>query len=196
MGSRVKIVRRGLRRLYARWRLHRMEWNGMQAPLTPPPGYEKYTEFSDALPGLQGVQPIQSYAHFREVLGKAWKLYLHHYWPDPDIIAAEEAAAKERDSALAGHARNIARERAKLVRSTRKVVANARENLPSSAGVLTDRLAVLHEALEEFMVGYKEASSGEVDILGNIKYSPDIVRPDNAPVVYRVEQQPADLTDK
>jgi hypothetical protein len=170
MGPRVKVVRRGLRRLYARWRLH-----------------EKYTEFSDALPGLKGVQPIQSSAHFREVLGKAWKLYLHHYWPDPDIIAAEEAEAKERNSALAGHARNIEREQAKLIRSTRKVVKKARENLPSSAGVLTDRLAVLHEALEEFMVGFKEASNGEVDILGNTRYSPDIVHPDNAPVVYRVE---------
>jgi hypothetical protein len=36
-------VSRGVRRLRARWRLHRMEWNAMHAPLRPPPGYEEHT---------------------------------------------------------------------------------------------------------------------------------------------------------
>jgi hypothetical protein len=180
------VLRRGLRRIYARWRLHRMEWNGMHAPLMPPPGYEKYTELREALPGLQDVQPVQSFAHFKILMAESWKLYMHHYIPDPDIVREEEAAEEKKWSKRDADIAAIAKEHAKLRRKTKKIMTNARQHIPMAQEALSGRLAILNESLNEFMVGFKEASSGQVDALGRVRYSPDIIHPENAPLVYRV----------
>jgi hypothetical protein len=163
-----------------------MEWNGMHAPLVPPPGYEKYAELREALPGLKDIQPIQSFAHFKELMAQSWKLYMHHYIPDPDIIREEEAAQQEKWSKREKDIAELAKEHAKLRRSTKKIMKNAREQLPMAKDALSGRLAILNESLKEFMIGFKEASSGQVDALGRPCYNPDIVRPENAPLVYRV----------
>lgn len=73
--------RRHVRRAHARWRLHRIEWNGRHRPLDPPKGYEKYYTAEEMFPGLRDKETWKPKT-FREHLHRlhiAWRLYRHQY---------------------------------------------------------------------------------------------------------------------
>lgn len=179
-------VTRGLRRIRARWRLHRIEWAAMHAPLHPPPGYEEDVSLRSAFPGLRSTPPIRSAPHFREVAVLAWRLYRHQYVSDPEIAAAEAAAeAKEAHRRRRRDERRREYERRALAEG-RELAAVAHDKLPDSTTALENRLDVLNVSLEQFMLGFTETSTGATTLFGERPYQDAVVDRGNAPVVYNV----------
>lgn len=97
-----------LRRLRARWRLHRSEWASAHAPLPDPPGYEAYTSITGLFPSRVAIRPLRDVAHARATLRAGLQLYREYYFPEsttPDSISrrawteAERAAAQRRAAA-------------------------------------------------------------------------------------------------
>lgn len=159
----------------------------MHAPLQPPPGYEEDTTLRTVLPGLRGVPPIQSAAHFRAVAAAAWKLYRHQYIPDAEILA-EEAAAAEKEKERQRRREERRREyEARALAEGRKLATAAYDKLPDSTSALENRLDVLNASLDQFMQGFTETSTGATTLFGERPYQDAVVDPDNAPVVYKVE---------
>lgn len=163
-----------------------MEWAEMHRPLEPPPGYEKYATLRASSPGLESVPPITSWSHFRDVLRAAWKMYKHSYFPDPEIIAKEEEERKEEERLKKLERAKRKRVQKKLRREGEEVLGIVHDSLPDSQKAIEERLDILNVSLEEFISGYRETSSGATTLFGATRYNEDAVRPENAPVVYRV----------
>jgi predicted nuclease with TOPRIM domain len=168
----------------------------MHAPLTPPPGYEKYATMREALPGLKDVPPIQSFSQFKLVLFEACKLYLHYYFPNPDILRREQEEAEAKKRSIREELETLAEERKQVIRKSKRVLKSLQRELPSSQEALAERLSVLHDSLEEFKAGFHEASSGTVDIFGRGFVDPDDHHPDNKPILYFVEEEGDSASDK
>ncbi|GAB0492967.1 hypothetical protein MMPV_004238 [Pyropia vietnamensis] len=97
-----------LRRLRARWRLHRAEWAAAHAPLPDPPGYEAYTSRTGLFPSRAVIRPLRDVAHARAAFRAGVQVYREYYFPEttaPDSISrrawteAERAAAQRRAAA-------------------------------------------------------------------------------------------------
>lgn len=170
---------RHIRRLRARWRLHRMEWNNMHRPLEPPPGYEKYYDPEEVFPGLKDeiklseVKPQQ----LRKAFKIAWKFYRHSWIPDPKVarILKEWGANTEDDNDDQGDIVDLdkmeemvnsgidsVQRLKKRARKTGKIISKEFEEVkPELQKIGQQRVLVLREALKEFGAGYEEASSGK-----------------------------------
>lgn len=181
-------IYRGMRRLRARWRLHRMEWAEMHTPMNVPPGYEEFATLRSNLPGLAAVPPIKSWAHFKLVFRAAWRMYKHDYFPDPELAAKEEDEQKERKQLEKVEKAKRRRYQKKILADGREVVGIVKDSLPDSQQAFEERLDILNLSLEEFMAGYGETSTGVTSLLGENMYNPDLVRPENPPVVYEASR--------
>lgn len=183
-------VRRGLRRLRARWRLHRMEWNGMQAPLEPPPGYESFVVGEDVISRLMGGRTIRSWSHFRTTLREGWKLYKHQYFPNPELVEEERRAEQQREAMIDELGKQRSKSRREIEKEAKSLFEHIKDAAPKSTGELGGRLDILQTAIDEFMIGYTETSTGSTTIFGNHTYNEDLVEPSNPPIVYRVDHHP------
>lgn len=165
-----------------------MEWNEMHAPLDPPAGYEHYATAEQAFPAMYAVKPFESWQDFVQSMKAAWKLYRHHYIPDPDILAQEE---KERQESERANDARIKRARESVV-SAHGVASDAfssavdhvNRHIPKTEEDMAHRLNLTQQAIKEFGLGFSEASSGAVDIFGKRLVPPDALRDDNKPVLY------------
>lgn len=192
-----------LRRLHARWRLHRMEWEAMHRPLEPPPGYERFHTDEAAFPGLRKpANSPKTWSEYRDAWRRAWKLYRHSYIPDDDITAAEQKEEAIRQKIferkadiLLGKGKKAAEDGFKVSQDTADDIARGlRDKKPEAEALLKDRVSILSKALNEFSEGYREGARGDFSIWETSddeeeEYSEDIIRQDNRPLAYIVEQQ-------
>lgn len=190
--DKYATARRGLRRLKARWRLHRIEWNAMHAPMEPPPGYESYATMREAVPAFSVFQEIHSWSDFKTRLRKAWKLYKHDYFPDPELVAEEERAENEHGKMVDELEEQRAHGRRIMKRDVLSLYKYMKAAAPKDTKELGGRLDILQEAIDQFSLGYSETSSGITTLFGIRSYHPDIIEPDNHPVVYRVDEDSLD----
>lgn len=171
-------VRRHVRRLRARWRLHRIEWNGRQRPLEPPPGYEHFYTKEEMFPGLKyHPKRSKSISQFLQRFRLAVRLYIHSFKSDPELIKMEKRLlaklkkkkhidGEQEDSFLQELEIKAYEMRDRAGKSFDDVVDEVKigikEGRPAAERLVKDRAEVLKKALDEFALGYKEAVSGEM----------------------------------
>lgn len=159
----------------------------MHTPLEPPPGFQHEASLRGIAPGLD-VTPIRSPEHFMRVLRAAWKLYKHQYIPDPELVAEEKAKAEEEARVRDVADRKRRRKEEEALREARDLGNIAYDALPKSKEDVQNRLDVINASLDQFMKGFNEVLSGETSIFGNRSYNETLVREDNKPVIYVVEE--------
>lgn len=193
-------VKRHWRRLQARWRLHRMEWDGRGRPLEPPPGYEHYYTKEEMFPGFKHRPlPSKNLKEFGTRLARAWKFYRHHYVHDPEmaeIIQKLEKSSIKFKYDMARHSANESeanwrKESEKASKLIQKIGGDAKVEFdskrPEVEQILKDRTMVLKDALGEFAIGYKEGVSGPLEWLNMADFDDDsfeVPSVDNMPVRY------------
>ena len=167
-----------------------MEWNAMHAPLEPPPGYEYYHSTEAVFPGLRAGYKVKTWKDLKFVVNGTWKLYKHHYIPDPEVeawlgrITKRDQAKKEERSERVTTA--VASDLHDAVQSARKVASAAKDLQPNAEQFMKERVSLLQESIGEFTAGFKETVTGETNVWGFAPYDIDIIESDNAPVVYSV----------
>lgn len=173
-----------------------MEWAALHRPLEPPPGYEHFHTKEAVFPGLRHKgKKIENWEQFKESFRGAWRLYKHHYYPDPEITKIEERMdlidQKEREKAMTNFLKKGEKLANKGIDTAQEVASDIadeiRDKRPAAERILSDRVAVLREALHEFAEGYHEAASGKRTFWGGVPYDEDLVRESNRPVVYKAE---------
>lgn len=192
----MKLIWRHLRRLRARWRLHRMEWDALHRPLEPPPGYERFHTLEAVFPGLRdNPKPPKDWAEFKRRLRGAWKLYKHDYISDPEITEMEARWEKQKEKKRYRVIAKLHEKSERFVDTSidkadeiaSDVVEGIKEKKPAVQKLMKNRVAVLQQALNEFSEGYSEAVSGRRTLWGETPYEEAIVQDDNRPVMYEVE---------
>lgn len=202
---RLLPVRRHLRRLRARWRLHQIEWYGRMRPLDPPKGYEKYYELEAVFPALKTQPPpAKNFAEFRKRMHIAWRLYKHYYFPDPELAKLELEIQHREDRELEKDADEMlkkAKARASgfkfeaertIDNFVDKAEAGFEANRPEAEQLVKNRAEILVAAMNEFAAGYNEAVAGKIKLFKIDQMDEfEIPEPDNLPVRYE-----AQLTDE
>lgn len=194
MASSRTPLTRGWRRLRARWRLHRIEWNAMHAPLEPPPGYEHMHTREAVFPGLRVAKKINSWADFRDIMRGAWKIYMHYFIPDREVERYEQHVLGTRAARKGERAEEAGERAGKTVRKGLELMEDVetvvKRNQPDAERFVRHRLSLVKDAMSEFSEGFAETASGARNLWGHPPYDEDIVRGDNAPVMYKaVEDQ-------
>lgn len=205
--------RRHWNRLRARWRLHRMEWNGRLRPLEPPPGYEHYYSEEELFPGLKSRgPPPQNFQEWLTRMRGAFRIYKHHYYPDPELTKIEETLFKGEDvdiDEVVQRMRTMAQESSKdLHKYKRKVEETVdsftdnvqekiKKNRPAAEVWFNNRMEILNASMAEFSTGYKEGADGSLQWMNflNIKGDDDNedldafkAHADNKPIRYEAQE--------
>lgn len=205
--------RRHWNRLRARWRLHRIEWNGRLRPLEPPPGYEHYYSAEEMFPGLKASgPPPKDFRDWLYHMRGAFRLYKHHYFPDPEITRIEQTLFKENEvdvdqalQRLRTMVKDSTKDAHKYKRKVEQAVDNftdnlqekIKENRPAAEEVFKNRMDVLKASMVEFSTGYKEGVDGSLQWAKLFDADDDDdddldafkSHPDNRPIRYEARQQ-------
>lgn len=209
--ARQAQIRRHWRRLRARWRLHRIEWNGRRRPLEPPPGYEHYYTPEEMFPGLKHAPPPpKNPKEFFERLRTAWRIYIHYYYPDPELTKIEKSWSTQNDESPEETYERVKdfvktsqqnmdnyKHRVEQVvdKFTDDVQAKVREKRPQVQELIKNRMEVLKASMTAFSVGYKETVEGRLDWMPTVDLSDKDddhfntlhTRTDNKPVRYEAQ---------
>lgn len=190
--------KRILRKVHARWRLHRMEWNNLHAPLQPPKGYEKYHTKEAVFPGLRNPIVIRNWKEFKWAMRGAWKIYMHTYRFDPEV----QRFLDDLDRKESEYYENRGKHAAKVIteaategkRNIEKLGAELKEAAPGAKEYLKDRAGMLQNAVSEFAAGFHDTVDGKMNVWGlTPEQQKDIDDYDglekNSPVVYRVRSR-------
>lgn len=175
-----------------------MEWDAMQRPLQPPPGYEHYHTREAVFPGFRRkLKRMNTWADVSQSLVDGWRLYRHYYIPDP---AMEKWEREEKLTDEARKGRRLYKEMkrgeqalmrgiARVEKVAEEVADEADRQRPAAQRWMQDRVGVLKESLSEFGEGYREVVSGERTFWGEERYEEHLVSQENRPVVYRVDKE-------
>ena len=159
-----------IRRLRARWRLHRMEWDGMLRPLQPPKGYEHMYTLEAVFPGLsEKWNKRESTEEYIRDLKLAWRLYKHDYRHDPDmeklLELLNESDQKERDRKVKQWIQEGIKMRDKTREAIDDMTTTLQEQKPEVERIVKNRVGVLRESLSEFSEGYREGREQDLSFL-------------------------------
>lgn len=169
----------------------------MHAPLEPPKGYEHFHTPEAVFPGIAGRKGFDSFDHFKICFRGGLKLYWHHYFPDPEILAQERREAEKEEKELDESIDHLAQRAADAVVIGREKTEEAAQALedsrPAAQAFMQGRLKVFQQGIGEFAAGFKETISGEKNVWGQ---TPEEAQDDEdddtqARVIYIV-QDPSD----
>lgn len=169
--------RRHIRRARARYRLHRMEWDGRYRSLEPPKGYEHYYSLEEMFPGFKDEpKPSKNFAEWRKRMHLAWRFYLYQYFPDRDPEMAElerrlfplqnkkkedKKVEEEVDQFVDGVGKKVKQVEKEAIKVADNVKKGWDENRPEAELFLKDRAEIMKVAVSEFTEGYHEVVSGK-----------------------------------
>lgn len=177
-----------------------MEWNNMYAPLEPPKGYERFYTDKAVFPGYQSKLEFKSWKEFKDNLVGGWRLYLHHFIPDPRFEGWEEKMEETQRKKDEARADRYASQVTKAVERGRDHSEKIREAIddakPHAKDYMQNRLTILQQAVSEFAQGFQESVSGEKNIWG-VKMSDlnDSSQDNEPPIVYIAEEHVASKED-